>query len=231
MPSVTLNNQSPLSYRVERSNRKTIELRLLDANTMLIKTPLYTTQERIDEVLVQKTDWIAKIRKLKTELFPIPQMTHGEPILYLGSWHTLQIINTNSNTPDTKTPGIIKISPALAAKGTATLVNLYRDTIRQLSNHYVAIYAKNWNLKHAGIKITSAKTRWGSCGRDGRLCFSWRLGMTPLLSIENVVAHELAHTVYHDHRADFWKFLKQMMPRYAEGQAWLDQNSHKLPKL
>lgn len=231
MPRVTLSKQSPLDYRVERSKRKTIELRLLDANTLLVKTPLYTTQERIDELLHEKAAWIAKIRQLKTEILPIPKMEEGECLLYLGSWHTLQILNTNIKSPDTKTPGIIKISPTLAARGTATLVQLYRETIRELSQHYVDLYAKRWNLHYKSIKITGAKTRWGSCGRDGRLCFSWRLAMTPLLSIENVVAHELAHTVYHNHQADFWKLLKQMMPRYAEGQAWLDQNAHKLPKL
>lgn len=229
MSSIAPIEQDPLELRIERSNRKTIELRFLDANTLLIKTPMRTSQARINEVLQFKATWIAKTRKLKAEVWPVPKMADGEPILFLGEWHRLQIINTSAEKPDTQTPGIIKISPALAAKGTATLVQLYRDTMRELSHHYADIYTKRWNLSHNGIRISGARTRWGSCGPNNSLNFSWRLAMAPLLSIENVVAHELAHTVYRNHRAEFWKLLKKMMPRYEEGQAWLKQNAHRLP--
>ncbi len=39
----------------------------------------------------------------------------------------------------------------------------------------VAYYANVMGLRPAGVTITSARTRFGSCSSKGRLCFSWRL--------------------------------------------------------
>ena len=48
--------------------------------------------------------------------------------------------------------------------------------------------------------------------------------MAPLISIEYLVVHELAHIKHRDHSKAFWQFLKQMMPDFEEGQSWLKQN-------
>ena len=44
-------------------------------------------------------------------------------------------------------------------------------------------------LKTASIRILDPKTRWGSCGVDGRMMFSWRLILAPPEVMDYVVAH------------------------------------------
>lgn len=71
-------------------------------------------------------------------------------------------------------------------------------------------------LKATSVKITSAKTRHGSCNAKNGLCFSWRLMLYPEDAIDYVIVHELAHTVHHNHSRRFWSLVQQIMPDYKE---------------
>jgi len=42
-----------------------------------------------------------------------------------------------------------------------------------------ARYATEMGLSPRRVRITSAKSRFGSCGRDGGICYSWRLMLYP----------------------------------------------------
>ena len=77
-------------------------------------------------------------------------------------------------------------------------------------------YAKIMGVKYTSLKITSAKTRYGSCsGRNG-ICYSLYLMLKPLDAVDYVVVHELAHTVHHNHSAQFYALIEKYMPDYKE---------------
>lgn len=217
--------------RVIFSKRKTIELRFADANTLIIKAPKHTNKERIAEVLRLKKAWIEKTRRHAAERLPNPQLKEGEKVLFLGNWHHIKLDKALNKGFDLSQPGFIRLNPTLAQKGNHVLISVYRQTSRQLVEEYCHHYARKWQLDIGTIRITSAKTRWGSCSQKNNLNFSWRLAMTPKTAIEYVVAHECAHLVHRNHSKAFWQFLKQMMPHYEEGRQWLKKNGHKLPLL
>lgn len=75
-------------------------------------------------------------------------------------------------------------------------------------------YEKLMGVKCEGIKITSAKKRFGSCNSKNMLCFSYILMLCPQEAIDYVIVHELAHTVYHNHSRDFYNFVAKVMPDY-----------------
>lgn len=85
----------------------------------------------------------------------------------------------------------------------------------------VAQYAHQMGLKPAGIRITSARTRFGSCSAQNRLCFSWRLMDYPDAAVDYVVVHELAHIVHKNHGPRFWALVEQYMPDYRARRAML----------
>ena len=67
-------------------------------------------------------------------------------------------------------------------------------------------------LVPAGIKITSARTRFGSCSGKNSICFSWRLMLYPPEAIDYVIVHELAHIRHHDHSLAFYALIEQYLP-------------------
>ena len=83
--------------------------------------------------------------------------------------------------------------------------------------HYAALLG----VRPAGITITSARTRFGSCSGKNRLSFSWRLMDYPEEAIDYVVVHELCHIRHHDHSPAFYAFIASVMPDHKARRALL----------
>ena len=80
----------------------------------------------------------------------------------------------------------------------------------------VAYYAAKMGVSPAGITITGAKTRFGSCSPKNRICFSWRLMTYPDEAIDYVVVHELAHIRHKDHSPAFHAFVASVLPDHVQ---------------
>ena len=80
----------------------------------------------------------------------------------------------------------------------------------------VAHWSRVTGLVPTGVKITGAKTRFGSCNSRNSLCFSWRLMQYPDEAIDLVVVHELCHIAHHDHGAGFYALLGSILPDHRE---------------
>lgn len=87
----------------------------------------------------------------------------------------------------------------------------------------VAYYAERMGVEPTGIKITTARKRFGSCSGRNSLCFSCLLMLYPPEAIDCVVVHELAHIRHHDHSAAFYAFIDRFMPDYRERERLLRQ--------
>ena len=85
----------------------------------------------------------------------------------------------------------------------------------------VEYWSKLTGLTCTGVKITSAKTRFGSCNGQNSICFSYHLMRYPEKAIDYVVLHELAHTKHHDHSWRFWMLVGLYMPDYKQRRALL----------
>lgn len=85
----------------------------------------------------------------------------------------------------------------------------------------VARYAARMGVRPAGITITGARKRFGSCSGKNRLCFSWRLMQYPEEAIDYVVVHELAHIRHKNHGPDFYAFVEEILPDWRERRALL----------
>ena len=82
----------------------------------------------------------------------------------------------------------------------------------------VEFFSRIMNVSPFSVKITGAKTRFGSCSGKNGLCFSWRVMLYPEKAIDYVVIHELSHIVHHDHSNKFWQTVEKYMPDYKEAE-------------
>ncbi len=71
------------------------------------------------------------------------------------------------------------------------------------------------------VSVRDTRSRWGSCARDGRVHFSWRLILAPDHVLDYVVAHEVAHLLYMSHGPRFRAALDRLTPHRREAEAWL----------
>ena len=87
----------------------------------------------------------------------------------------------------------------------------------------VSFFSQIMELVPLSVKITSAKTRFGSCSAGNRLCFSLYLMSYPAEAIDYVVVHELAHIAHKNHGREFYDLVGSILPDY--------RNRRKLLKL
>ena len=93
----------------------------------------------------------------------------------------------------------------------------------------VAYYSERMGLYPTQVRITGARTRFGSCSSQGHICFSWRLMQYPPEAIDYVVVHELAHLKEKEHNKAFYQVCCHMEPQYHQlefdTRLWLTQLS------
>lgn len=111
-----------------------------------------------------------------------------------------------------------------AGRITRYLKGLAREALTGLA-HEKAVQIKK-TIK--SIQIRDTKSRWGSCGHDGRLSFSWRLILAPPDSMDYVAAHEVAHTVRMNHTPEFWALCEELSVDFSAGKGWMRGNGHSL---
>jgi len=75
------------------------------------------------------------------------------------------------------------------------------------------------------VSLRDSRSRWGSCGPDGGLSFSWRLVFAPADVLDYLVAHEVAHLVHKNHGPRFWAETRALCDGPMEApRAWLRAN-------
>lgn len=103
-----------------------------------------------------------------------------------------------------------------AAQLTEQKIHELTEQAKQYIPPRVEHYAEIMGVEPTGIKITSARKRFGSCSGKNSLCFSCLLMQYPPEAIDCVIVHELAHIRHHNHSEAFYKFICQYMPDYRE---------------
>jgi predicted metal-dependent hydrolase len=104
---------------------------------------------------------------------------------------------------------------------------LKKEALRVLSAS-AAAKAAEIGLEPLPVRIADPKTRWGSCGPDGRIMFSWRLLLAPQEVMDYVVAHEVAHRVHLNHSRKFWALCASLTADAAASRRWIRKNGHEL---
>jgi len=99
---------------------------------------------------------------------------------------------------------------------TALDETVFRAQAKDYIPRRVAYYSAKMGLRPTSIRITSAKTRFGSCSGENRICFSWRLMAYPEEAIDYVVVHELAHILHKNHGHAFYACIAAILPDWKE---------------
>lgn len=81
----------------------------------------------------------------------------------------------------------------------------------------LSMWAERFGLTYRKVRITGARSRWGSCSAARTISLSCYLMLLPAKLMDYVILHELAHTKEMNHGPRFWELLDGM----TEGKALL----------
>ncbi len=70
--------------------------------------------------------------------------------------------------------------------------------------------ADHCGLKYRMVTVRTTRSKWGSCSSSGDISLSTFLITLPSHLIDFVILHELAHTVHHNHSAQFHELVNYL---------------------
>lgn len=215
--------------QIIRSKRKTLALIVKPDGSLLVRAPMRTSKALIQEFVEKNRGWIERqqAKALATPPAAPREYMSGEIFPYLGTSYPLEFVE-GQGEPFLLDDGVFKLPASYQGDAALAFARWYRKQARQVLSARVEFFAHAYDFHYKGIRITSARTRWGSCSSTGSLSFSWRLIQAPLVVVDYVVVHELVHTAIHNHSKKFWQRVGTILPEYQQHRRWLREHGRQL---
>lgn len=218
-----------IRYLLKRSpRRRTIGLKI-DRAGLTVTIPHRVSRRELETVLREKSPWVLdKLREAEARQVPEMAWADGAALPYLGDELALCLA-----------PGGVRARPELDGKRLlvalpdpldgallcAKVVAWYRREALACFLARTEIHAARLGVRVAGLALSNAATRWGSCNARGEIRLNWRLLKAPLAQIDYVIAHELAHRLEMNHSPAFWRVVEELCPDYRTQRAELKRQA------
>jgi hypothetical protein len=206
-----------------RSNRRTIAIIIERDGSLTVRAPKRVPRTTIEAFLADKSDWIrTNQERMRKSQPPSHRFVEGEIFYYLGEAYPLKYVQSQH-------PGLILkeaffLNRKAASRAKEYFEKWYKQQARKSIGERLARLSVQHGYRFSSLRITSARTRWGSCSSRGTLSFSYRLVMAPPEVLDSVIIHELIHLDVPNHSPAFWARFQQIMPDCKKHRKWLQQN-------
>lgn len=217
----------PVRYTLRRSNRRTIGF-AIDHRGLTVSAPRWVSQREIDSALATRGDWVLRkltewreveARRVQHEV----HWAHGAEFPFLGRPLTLHV-ETAHRGPARRIDDRLHVALPSGAGGEQLRETVHAWIQSQARAHYalrIAHFSDRLGVAPKRWRLSSARTRWGSCSADGSIRLNWRLMHFPPEIVDYVVCHELAHLKELNHGPRFWSTVGELFPEYPRARAWL----------
>ena len=220
-------NGEPVEYRFTRTRRRSIGLEIgLDGLT--VRSPRSIPLREVDALLVERADWVlSALRRWQArrrDVLP-REWVNGAPILYRGEVLALDLRPARERTV---APDLFDFRVCHPAPGDATAVArfvagwLRDETMRTLAPE-VSSLAARLGRAPPPVKISNARSEWGSCTHAGVVRLNRRLVHLPAALARYVVAHEVAHLAEMNHSPRFWAQVEALYPGHRDARRALGE--------
>ena len=208
-----------ITYTLKRSGkRRSIVLRI-DDRGLTVSVPLRASEKWLHSVLQDKARWVVeKLDGWQTCKPAAIRWQDGETIDYLGELLVLRVVQGLFAAPVHHRGSelwVFVVNGSETAHIEQAVSRWYQHEADQFFVRRVAHYAPLLNVVPHAVKLSEAKTQWGSCTAHGSVRLNVQLIKLPPRLIDYVVVHELAHLRELNHSATFWRVVESACPDYA----------------
>lgn len=233
-PRVLVIGDTVIPYTVRMSARAKRQRLVVTPAGVELVAPVGTPEAAMQQLMRHKRRWVFDAVHAVNErhrALLAQRYASGAKLQVRGRWLTLVLHEAGPaegvtvalrgqvhlSVPNTLAPDARL--PALSAAVDAWLRGRASDDLDRLGRTWAA----RLNVTPTALRLTDARARWGSCGRDGVVRVHWRLAQAPLAAMEYVIAHELTHLRHRHHGPAFWLALAEVMPDWSLRKALLER--------
>lgn len=214
-----------ISYTLKRSGkRRSIGLRI-DERGLTVNVPLRASEKWLHSVLHDKADWVVKqLDSWQSKKAPPIFWAEGAPIPFRGEEFVLTLTPKLRGATPQLHGEILHVPVGMEAEAVyieKAVTLWYRSEALRVFKECVEHFAPLLQVAPREIRLSAARTQWGSCTVRGVVRLNWQLVKMPLHLIDYVVVHELAHLVEMNHSPAFWRVVGSACPDYKQCRAEL----------
>jgi predicted metal-dependent hydrolase len=198
---------------------KHINIALKPNRPIQVTVPHRVSYEDALKIVYKKIDWIKKnlpkVEKIaqqktvfredsiiQTKNYQFSLQKHAKTTFQI-KWQGGKAIFYYPITTDIQTP---EVQSLIAKALEATWQREAKEFLPKRTTELAQIHKFSFQK----VKITSAKTRWGSCSGKNVICLSLHLMRLPDELLDYVILHELCHTIEKNHKQGFWSLLDKV---------------------
>jgi predicted metal-dependent hydrolase len=205
-------SSSGIGYRLERVKRASIGL-VITTDGLLIRAPKWTPIYEIDAAIAERSEWIeSSLQKQRARLAQFAELRDGGHVLFRGQKLKIDVRSGLFEEIDLSERHCVFTSVNGAIDRSRLDDELKRIAARELPQLAFAM-AQAADLPLKQVRLSSARTLWGSCTIDGNVRLNFRLIQLPEPLMRHVIAHELAHLVEFNHSKRFWTIVESLDPQ------------------
>jgi predicted metal-dependent hydrolase len=211
-----------LQCRLRRSpRRRSLAVRVSDAGEVVVNAPQYLAQRDIHGFLHKHADWItSRLQTVHEHRF---EWRDGMLLPYLGGHLQLRLLD-QPGPARARQDAAVLLCNALPTQVPALVLRWYQRNARALLGERLAHHASRAGLPPPPLRLSNARTRWGSLSATGVVSLNWRLLKAHPEQIDYVVCHELAHFRQRNHSPAFWREVEALFPDWKTVRGELRQN-------
>lgn len=218
-----------VAFELKRVRRRSIGM-VVGVDGLSVRAPRWVGWTEIEAALQDKARWIcAKLaeqrERERQQAAARIEWREGAVVPVLGESVILVLdarqAGARLHEDAEALPGVPRKTLHLGLPQSATAEQI-RDAVtawlqRHALEHFklrVGHYAAQLGVTVSSLRLSSARTRWGSASVDGSIRLHWRLIHFGPAIVDYVVAHELAHLKEMNHSPRFWGVVRSVLPEY-----------------
>lgn len=219
---------SSLAYRLLRNTnrRRTLTMRLR-GGTLVVAAPKKASVRLVEDFIARNWDliheWLeAYAGRLEKETDTLKRVFSHGVIPYLGRElpFTVQAGRGGYRLTDEglvlftsgELPEEVRVLPLLGKWYKAHAKAVFAKALEER----IALSGLPDDYRRLTLRVSSAKTRWGSCSWQRTISLNWRLLFYDPKFLDYVLCHELAHLKEMNHSARFWRQVEAYCPNFRE---------------
>lgn len=204
-----------LNYRLKRSHRRSICVKICADNSIEVTAPYRATIAEVESFLKSKGIWIQRhIEQNSSKLAFLGNVLQLKTILIAGVEVPL-IVGKNDAFHNN----------SVEVRNVSHLKKLFIDNHAEDFFRTFNEIKSAFGFKCGDVIFRDYKSRWGSCFYGGKIVFNYKLLMLPKDVQIYVMVHELCHTREMNHSTNFYKEVSKVLPNYKLLQKKLKQFS------
>lgn len=221
--SIEINGRQ-IEVKIRKSSRaRNIVLKVNIRGQVELVLPKRASFSKARQFLEDKLPWIIK-RINAVEKNPYANLSK---IPIFDEHYVVEHTYSDEEAAVTCTNNVIKIISHPNHREVVLVQYLKNLLLKEIEN-LVRINSISHNLRFHSVRLGKGVSTWGSCSKEGKLSFNWRLIFASKQIMYYLVAHEMAHLKERNHGPKFWHLVKSIYPDSDIARKWLKKEGRGL---